>query len=711
MMYGKDAIDDQTLETLCAQFMRTAIGGPDTAWGIARERNLTAYNGEAVGDFAPPEVADRSDFVATDVADTVHGLLPQLMRIFVSSDDAVEFEAKKPGGEQLAKTVTAYINHLFYVRNDGLNVLYDWFHDALIQKVAHVMVWAEEEAEDERAVYEGLTEDQVAMLMEDGAQIDGEPMVAEDGTLTLAVRSEQRRMCIKVAAVAPHEMRIDPNARWGDEPAAIGRKFLKRCFELKEDGYDLSETAEGDAAHSSTEALEMLGEADDWATHELHDSHRMLECAELYMKLDRDCDGVAEWLKVFMIGDKIAIKDGEPDVEQVDDHPFCEICPQPRPHSYVGDCPADFAYQAQKHNTNLTRALLDSLYLSVSPRTYVNTKAGVNIDDLLDARPNGIVRGERPMTDALAPLVQPNVGAPAYQMLELMERWRENRTGFNRYSAGSDEGALNKTARGMELLTSKADMRTELIARFFAQGVRKMFAKMLKLAVRHQNAQEWFQVAGEFVAVNPSEWRDQFNVRINVGLGHGSKEQQAARVMAMVPMLQMGQQAGVVRPEHIGNAIRLFATTQEFKNPDEFADPAPQGPPPEVQQMQQQMQEMGQQLQQAEMAAKSKDGELQVKHREIDLKERELGIREFEAQANVDLQAQANARSDRETNMKGAETEQRLRKGEDEESRLDTIEQQVAALIALVGQLLPQSASGNDAPGMDAPAASFEGGL
>lgn len=701
----RQRIDDQTLETLCAQFMRTAIGGPDSAWGIARERNLAAYNAEPVGDFAAPEIADRSDYVATDVPDTVHGLLPQLMRIFVSSDDAVEFEAKKPGGEQLAKTVTQYINHLFYVRNDGLNVLYDWFHGALVQKVGFVMVWAEEEAEDERAVYEGLTEDQLAMLMQDGAQIDGEPMVDEAGTLTVAVKTEQRRVCIKVAAVAPHEMRIDPNARWGDEPAAIGRKFLKRWFELSEDGYDLSEVTEGDAAHTNTEALEMLGEADDWNAHELHDSHRMLECSELYMKLDRDGDGVAEWLKVFMIGDKLAIKDGKPDVEQVDDHPFCEICPQPRPHSYVGDCPADFAYQAQKHNTHLTRTLLDSLVLSVNPRTYVNTMAGVNIDDLLDARPNGIVRGERPQSDALGMLATPNLGAPAWQMLEFMEKWRENRTGFNRYSAGTDQDALNKTARGMELLTAKADMRTELIARFFAHGVRKMFAKMLKLAVRHQDQQEWFNVAGKFIAVNPSEWKDQFNVKINVGLGHGSKEQQGARIMAMVPLLQMGQQAGVVRPEHVGNLIRLFAGAQEFKNPDEFADPAPQGPPPEVQQMQQQMQEMGQQAGEEIERLKGENQKLKFDAEAMKLDAKRKEIEGYVEKVDADLGAR-----EQEVGRVAQETEQKQAAAENDEARLTGLEQQVGMILAFLQQLT-QSAPTDGAQGMEAPAAPFEGGL
>jgi hypothetical protein len=65
----------------------------------------------------------------------------------------------------------------------------------------------------------------------------------------------------------------------------------------------------------------------------------------------------------------------------------------------------------------------------------------------------------------------------------------------------------------------------------------------------------------------------------------------------------MGVQMGVVRPEHVANTIRMFASVSEFKNPDEFCDAQPQGVPnPEqFQQMQQQQQEqqqkMGQEMQ------------------------------------------------------------------------------------------------------------------
>lgn len=703
MAYGTDAkktkrpkMPDSELETIVCEALKTSLGAPDSDVGRARLRNLEYYNAEATGELAPPEVEDRSDFVATDVADTVEWMLPQLMRIFVSSDDAVEFEARSPEQEQAAKLATGYVNHLFYVRNSGVEVIYDWFKDALLQKVGFLKVWVEEEAEDSKQTFEGITEEQLVMLLNDGWTPDGDPQVDEAGTLTITVGKEEHRKCIKVAACAPHEIRVDANARWGGEPAFIAHVFRKRRFELEEEGYDLTDLGHGSEPDDS-EALEMLGNTGDSNYAEPHESHALFEVAEGYIQLDRDGDGIAEWLKVCLVEDKLGIVDGEPAIEQVDGHPFVWICPIPRPHAFFGDCPADMAIQPQKLRTNVVRAIQDNLYLTVNQRTYINTNANVNIADWLDNRPGGVVRGEGAASDAIQPLPQPSLGAPAYQFNEWLEGWKENRTGFTRYSQGTDANSLNKTATGVNIITQKADMRMELIARFFAVGMKQLFAKMLKLAVQHQQAEEMVKIGGQWVAVNPSEWRDQFGVRIKVGLGTGSKEQQAARIMGLVQIMQMGAAAGVVQPKHLAEAIRLYVEANEFKQPERFVDPEPSGMPPNpqaFQQMQQeqqgQLQKMQQQMEQlaqengglkAEKAAK--EGDLAMKGAELQLKDRELSLKEHETAAQIDMQ-------ERDQRMKGAETAQRMAKSADEDSAVAQLQDQVAQLAEIVGLLVQQ---------------------
>lgn len=630
MTKRKDAhhpIDDIELEGIAREFIRSSLGGPDTELAGIRERNLRAYNATPDGEFAAPDIDDRSTFVSSDVADTVDGMMPQLLDVFVSDDKAVECKPKKPGEKAAAQArdATGYLNHLFYVRNDGLNVLHDWFQDAALQKVGFVKVWAEENQEDTKQTYDGQTQEQLAALLMDGAQLAGEPAVDEQGGLTFTVVDESKRMQFHVACVAPYEMRIDSNAKWGDDPAAIGQVCYRRRFELEEMGYDL-ENVGGGGLVPNGEQRALLGDAQDEIDTQLHDSHKLYEYAELYFKLDVDGDGIAEWVQVCLINGTLVSH------EQVDDHPFADICFMPRAHAYFGDCPADRAFLIQKEQTNLARALFDNTYFSTNQRHYINTSAEVNIADVLDNRPGGIVRGVGPMSEAFGQIPTYPIPQTAWQMQEWLSVKLENRTGFTRYSQGMDSKSLNDTAHGIDIITSKSDMRLRLMTRHAALGVRKMMGKLLKLSTQHQKVQDWFAVNGEFVAVNPSEWRDQFTMSINVGLGHGTREQKMAAVMAMLPMQQMGLQLGIVRPEHIAKTIRLAAQVNEFKNVDDFCDEQPQGPP--MQQLQQQMQDMHGQLQQAQqqgqqlaqenaqlkLANANKQGEMQLRAAELQSK-------------------------------------------------------------------------------------------
>src|SRR6185503_21145713 len=89
----------------------------------------------------------------------------------------------------------------------------------------------------------------------------------------------------------------------------------------------------------------------------------------------------------------------------------------------------------------------------------------------------GIVRGGPGSVygQDLAPIQVPFVFPQAMEGLEYMDQIRENRTGTNRYFTGIDQNALNKTASGIQQLSSMAAQRVKLIARIFASGFRDLF--------------------------------------------------------------------------------------------------------------------------------------------------------------------------------------------------------------------------------------------
>ena len=68
-----------------------------------------------------PAQDGRSRAVSTDVADTIEGLMPNLMDIFAGSDEVVRFEPVGPEDEAAAQQETDYVNHVCHAAEPRLH--------------------------------------------------------------------------------------------------------------------------------------------------------------------------------------------------------------------------------------------------------------------------------------------------------------------------------------------------------------------------------------------------------------------------------------------------------------------------------------------------------------------------------------------------------------------------------------------------------------
>jgi hypothetical protein len=126
-----------------------------------------------------PAQDGRSYAVSTDVADTIEGLLPQLMDIFAGSDEVVKFEPGGPEDEEAAQQESDYVNYVFMQQNPGWMILYSFLKDGLLQKNGFVKVYWEETEQEEKETYLGLSEDQFAILANDVVQSNGKLKIIE----------------------------------------------------------------------------------------------------------------------------------------------------------------------------------------------------------------------------------------------------------------------------------------------------------------------------------------------------------------------------------------------------------------------------------------------------------------------------------------------------------------------------------------------------
>lgn len=546
-----------------------------------RQDAMLYYLGDMSKDM--PAQEGRSATVSTDVADTVEGLLPQLMDIFAGSDEVVRFEPVGPEDEEAAQQETDYVNHVFMQQNPGFMILYTFLKDGLLQKNGFVKVFWEETQKEEKETYLGLGPDQFAMLANDVLQSEGKLEIIEhdegNGQHNVKILRTRKIARARVIPVPPEEFGIARGARTIPESNYCFHLIRTQTEgSLIEQGFD-AEDIKKLPTYSFTDNAEQLArdtvDEQMWLTESGNRTARPVEIIEHYIWMDYDGKDKPCLYKV-TTGSQCQVlnKDGKPDVEEFDAMPFAAATPVPIPHRFFGRSIADLVMSAQREKTALKRGALDNLYLTLNPRVEVaEANAGPNtLDDLLVSRPGGVVRTKT--AGGLAWQTVPDITGSVYPMMQYVDAELEARTGLSKQSQGIDANALqNQSATAVAQVFSASQLRVKLIARAMAEGVRDIFSLLHMTIRKHGQEEQTARLRNSWTRVNPRQWKTREDMTIHVGLGTGGKAQQFAQLMALGNFqkeLLLGGKANLVDDKALYNMGAELIKIMGHKNPDKF---------------------------------------------------------------------------------------------------------------------------------------------
>jgi hypothetical protein len=574
-------MDEGMIKGILEAEIDNSIGFIETETTEERRRALDYYLRNPYGN----EVEGRSQIVTGEVAEAIDGSLPQLIRVFTTTEDIVYFEPKSADAEESAKQATDYCNWVFYRENEGLLILHNWFKDALLQKVGVVKSYWDEKEDVTKEEYKNLTEDEVALLLSDeslevveqevefieaGVDMMGQPIMAP--VYEIEVKRVKKYGCVKIENVPPEEFLISKAARTiEDAPFVAHRKLMQRS-ELIALGYDkdiVDELPSYDDLSFSPERIARFdqGEQPDEAQ-SLDPAMQTVEVYECYIRIDEDEDGIAELHRIVYCGSEI-LED-----EECEYVPFHSICPIPIPHKFFGQSLADRTMDIQLIKSTITRQSLDNLYLTNNNRVGA-VDGQVNLDDLLNATPGGIVRMKNPA--ALVPLQVQSTFGQAMPMLEYMDAVQAKRTGVNDAQQGLDPDVLsNVTAAAVAAMMKSNSGKLELIARIFAEtGVKSLFRGILHLLGKYQDKPKIVRMRGKYVQFDPRTWNNEYDVSVNVGLGSGDRDQKLTMLqMILAKQEQIIQQYGPSNPlVSVGqyrNTLARFIEAAGFKDATAF---------------------------------------------------------------------------------------------------------------------------------------------
>jgi hypothetical protein len=578
MAERRHSLSDRELGKLVDRKLSQSVSWYNSNLSKEREKTLKYYNGS----LPARQKEGSSSYISTEVYDAVEGMRAQLLETFSAGREIVKFTATGPEDVEAARIATEYCDHVVFSQNDGYGLFNDVITDGLMARAGIVKVYWHECYDD--------VDEEFADMPEEGVQL----MAASDEVSTLDSEQDEvtglysgkltrriDRSYVKIETINPEEFGIDINAKELSSKYFTAHKTVMHIDDLLDMGFSRKEIEEAGASarttHTDTDYEKMLRSQIDMTDGEEDAENNWYEVAECYIKARVGSDEYSKLYKVLRLGELTL------DQQEVDDIPFVAFVPLPIPHAFYGNNFAARVMPTQNVQTVLTRAIVDHASITVNPRYTVLKGALTNPRELLDNRLGGLVNVSRP--DAVQPLEQANLNPFVFQTLELLKTRNEETTGLSGLSQGLNKDAVSKQNSDamIERLVGLSQVRQKVIARNFANKfLIPLYLKVYNLVIAKEDKKKVVELAGNWVEVNPSEWKERRAANATIHLGYRENDREAEELINLAGLMTQHPKLNTMFTET--NAYKLAVNVMKLKGHQNFNDyitPPEQVQPPQ----------------------------------------------------------------------------------------------------------------------------------
>lgn len=570
------------IKRFLSQEIQNAMFYIDSSENISssRYRNWEYYRG-VMADL--PTLKGQSTVVSSEVSDYIQMMLPSLLRPFTSGEKIWNYAPSDETQSQVATLFSQYVNQVVFRKdNRGEIILNNWAFDALVQKNGVVKVWWEEAREFKDQTYDDLNDGEYAQLgMQLGTnqEITGyenkpNPQIPGGTLHSMSVRTTTNTSHCKIAAIPIEEFIISRDARDYDDAVLKCHRTWEFAGKLIEDGYDPAVVNRLPTYNETRSQLTRPGTAGrEQNRQNIGDpAMRKVMVYEGIVKCNYQGDGVRPWY--FKAGGQ----DGGVELLEMEPHDcqmfFCEFCPEPIPHQFVGTCPGDRLYQIQKVNTVLIRQALQNIYLTNAPQREVVAENILSPEQLTNFAPGASIMVKAIGTVNAIPL--PFSAQYAFEAIQYFDSKAADRVGVSRQSAGLDPDQLsNQSATAANLAWSASMGRVEMVAKIWAYtGMRQLGEAIKKILIMYQDFPRTVMIDGKPVKIDPTAWQalTDMEVTVSTGLGTGHRDRD---MMFLMQVLNLQKEAiAQLGPSPIVGFDKIAMTLQKIVECGGISDPS-----------------------------------------------------------------------------------------------------------------------------------------
>ena len=521
----------------------------------------------------------QSQAVSEDVADMVEALMATLMPVF-GSDVPVEFEPVGPGDEEQASAESQAVANVLMEQNNGWQVLAEAIKDCLLLRNGTIKVWIEERTEVLRKTFKEINDEQLAIVVADIPEgIDVQITSREGQRASLKLSQIIRKPRVK--AIQQALFLLDPNhdsISIEEANFVAERKFPKRS-DLVAEGLKRKQVealpafTQDTDIDSTAKNIEGQSQALDSPVHD----QDTIEVFEVYMRIDMDGDGVSELMRFLYSNREIL------DKTEVDLIPYATGTGWLVPHRYSGLSVFDKIQQASDIKSRVLQQYLDNLTTNNTARTIVNENT-INLDDMLNGRPNAIVRNDGIPAEGALPMPVNDTGASSQALLDYMDKVRDQRAGAA-LSLMQPQDQLVKagiSAQSVDRQMSAGEQMAGMVARTIAETLVRSTFLLLHEVLRAQFPEQiMLNRSGQWIPTSPQEWPQRNRLNIKVGLSPAERSQKASVLQQTISLQQAAFGAGgqdiIVSLNGIHRAVLDWSRASNLDNAEKYwVDPESQ---------------------------------------------------------------------------------------------------------------------------------------
>lgn len=524
----------------------------------------------------------------------VGSALKDLIEVFCSGGNAVEFSPVDGKDVYAAKAATKLVNQVLLRDNDGYNVLSDAFHDSLVTRTSFIKRYWAKETRTYPIHAKGIAskdeiEQMIAGWVAGGLDIkdaDIEIIENEDKTFDLNAYYTNTFEGVKVQYVPIEEILIDQQAT----SIKSAQYFCHRVKKYKHELLDLGMTWE--QVESMPLVTMTLLDADYENVQQSRSDYRRYWDQDIGE--NKDDEGSRVWVKEHYVRTALIEPGKTPQLYQiletqgiiitcelVTEIPFTEITPLPIPNQVFGESLVDITSDIQDKLTYIQRAYINHANLCASPR-YSAIRDAYDHRALLHNVPNSVVEMDRP--DAVNILPLPQLSPGLGMLLQMVDTEAERRTGLNDTQAGNTTNALETSRMSETSVTNMitlAQGKVRMMARHLANGGVSDLIKAIYRLIR-ENGELPVEVLTSrgVIQVDPKQLPDRQHIKVAIALTSQEKAKRVANLQAFTAYA-MQTDPTFISPINKHYMLNEMAEYLGFENTADFVTPLEEYQPPQ----------------------------------------------------------------------------------------------------------------------------------